>query len=455
MKIPDNIKKIMQKIIDNRYEAYLIGGCCRDHYLLQMPHDYDIFTNARGEELLQIFPNGHVVGGEERQAKILTVMVGDVEVSTFRLNGDRTEIGNTLEDHQKTCDYTINSIACDINGFIDLENNYNNQGVKDIAGNILRFVGEAQERINEDPLRILRGLRFILKYNMMCNDDTLKLLMNHEVDVPKERIRDELIKILSLNLYSGFLRYILRFLPKDMAHTNNLLSGGKWHDEIPYAHFESSFLKISKITSKPLLRFAVLLHDVGKGVTRTEVDGEIHFYEHHKIGADHVKAWMNEHKFSNDDINYVTTFIYNHMHGYAEKEPSKKSYLKLFVALDGAGISIEEYVMHLYGDNQGNHAKPRIKFGDFVKDSVYIKKYYELKFTNEPFKIHDLAISGKDLIEKYGMSAGKELGAFLKEMFDLIQDGELENTKPALHLFVKTKINTAYGKKTFGEKHGK
>lgn len=483
MKLPEKITNIMAHIISHGYKTRVIGGATRDYFKNITPHDYDIFTNAKGEELLQLFPDGHVIGGEERQEKILTVMVDGVEVSTFRRNGKRTEIGATLEEHQATCDFTMNSIACDINGYIDLDNKYNAQGVADIKANKLRFVGDALERIDEDENRITRGIRFLLAYNMKCDKKTLILLMAHKVSVPKERIREELIKIFSLNLSSGFLKYILRFMPKEMAHPNNLLSGGKWHKETPYTHFESSCLEVSKVTSDPLLRMCASLHDVGKSTKRIttehcpfcnsisietpktnkcdctscgarfcldEIKEETHFYKHQKAGADIIRVWMNEHKFSNDKIKYVTTLVYNHMHGYAETEPSKKSYLKLFAALDGAGITIEEYVIHLYGDNQGNHAKPRIKFGDFIKDNIYIKKYYEMKFTNEPFKIHDLEINGKDIIEKYGMKAGKELGALLKEMFDLVQEGTLRNVKPDLHFYVKTKINGIYGKRKIG-----
>jgi len=450
IKLPKQITNIMAHIISHGYKAYVIGGAVRDFKMNFEPHDYDIFTNAKGEELLKMFPEGNVIGGEERQEKILTVMVAGVEVSTFRLNGDRTEIGNNLEDHQKTCDFLMNAIACDINGVIDKNNKINEQGLNDIAENRLKFVGNAQDRIDEDPLRVLRGIRFILKYNMMCDKNTLKILLSHDVNVPKERIREELMKILSLELASSFLKYIARFLPKSIIHFKAFLPGGHWHNETPYAHAENSFLEMSKVTNDPLLRMVALLHDNGKSDTRTEEDGVVHFYEHHKVGADNVKEWMNEYKFSSAEIKYVTTFIYNHMHGYTEQDPSKKSYLKLFVALDDAGITIEEYVMQLYADNQGNLAKPRIKFGDFIKDNVYIKKYYELKFTKEPFKISDLEISGKDLITKYGFKQGKELGMLLKEIFRLVQEGDLKNIKADIHHFVKTKtkINAEYGKET-------
>ena len=94
MKIPKNIKEIMQKLHDNKYDAYIIGGAIRDIFLGIEPNDYDIFTNATGKQILAVFPQGKILGGEERQKKILTVIVDGIEVSQYRSNGKRTEVLN-------------------------------------------------------------------------------------------------------------------------------------------------------------------------------------------------------------------------------------------------------------------------------------------------------------------------------------------------------------------------
>ena len=112
MIIPKNTKKIMQKLINNKFDAFIIGGWNRDMSIGHTPKDIDIFTNASGKQILKLFPNGVVIGNDERQQKILTVIVDGIEVSQYRANGDRTEVGNNLETHLKTCDFTINSISC-------------------------------------------------------------------------------------------------------------------------------------------------------------------------------------------------------------------------------------------------------------------------------------------------------------------------------------------------------
>lgn len=91
MKLPTEIKSKMQTLLDAGFDAYVIGGAVRDSIIGRTPHDYDIFTNCSGKQILKLFPKGVVMGNEERQQKILTVIVDDVEISQYRANGDRTK----------------------------------------------------------------------------------------------------------------------------------------------------------------------------------------------------------------------------------------------------------------------------------------------------------------------------------------------------------------------------
>jgi len=454
--IPDKIKQLMQKLLDNGFEAYIIGGAVRDYYMVLEPHDHDIFTNATGEQILNIFPNGNIIGGEERQKKILTVIVDGVEISQYRSNSERTEVGGTLEQHQGTCDFTINCLACDINGKLCGDESFITMGKKDIKDKCLRFVGNAYDRIKEDPLRVLRGIRFMLKYNLDPIISTINAITTSDISsLPKERIRDELMKILSLELKEGFLRDIAIFLPKEIRVDNMFKFGGDYHNESPYVHLEKTCLEAVKITNNPLIRLSALLHDVGKGVARTEeyssiqshicefpsqchlCKKEIHFYGHENFGADIVKKWMKEYKFSEKDTKYVSTMIRLHMYTYKDN-PGKKSYIRFFNALEEAEIDIEDYIMQIYSDHQGNTKKPRIKFGDFIKGNWLHKKYYEIKFSEEPMTVKDLKVTGKDVIECMGLKPGPKVGIMLQNTFELVMDGTIKNTRAELLNVLKT-----------------
>ncbi len=437
MKIPEKITNIMAHLIANGYKAYVIGGAVRDYYLGVEPHDYDVFTNCTGDNLLTLFPDSKVLGGEERQAKILTIIVDDVEVSSFRSNGDRTETGNTLEEHQATCDFIINSMVCDINGnIIDFFG-----GKEDLNKNVLRFVGNPEERIDEDPLRILRGIRFLLKYGLTCDEKTYNLLMETDIShLPKERIKDELIKVLSMEIKdTDFLRMIVRFLPEEISHPNMHLDGGKHHAETPYQHLSYSFFEACKLTSDWRIRLAALLHDVGKATTREEGVKEgvpfVHFYQHHREGSKIVREWMEEMKFSKEDTRFVTNMIYYHMHCIMNTNPSKKSFIKLFNGLEDSGISIEQYMIQIYSDNQGNLAHERIRYGDYMNQSLLLKKYYELRNSDEPFKVRDLKINGNDVM-RITNKQGPVIGRILELLLRNVMDNKISNTVDSLTSWV-------------------
>lgn len=435
LKIPEKVKNIMQHLISHGYEAYIIGGWVRDKLLGLEPHDVDIFTNCIN--LKDEFPNSKILGGVERQAKILTVIVNGIEVSTFRSNGDRTIIkeNTTLKQHCSTADFTINQICCDING--NIIDHFNGQ--KDLENKELRFVGKAQDRIKEDPLRILRGIRFLSKYVLF---DYMNLTMNDiEIELnklPKERISEELLKILKYErgLYILKNYKILDLIIPEFTNCRDM-NGGEHHNETVDQHMTNAFFEACKLTDNVKLRLACLLHDIGKGETYSiEAIGssgvQIHFYEHEKVGAELIEKRLSLLKFSNEDIKYITTLIRLHMWIHNTKEITKKGYIKFFNKLNDAKIPIEDVIILNYCDNQANSSNERVKFLEFLKCHRVLKKYYEFKYSEEPMTVKDLKISGKDVIEIFNVKPSPKIGIILNKVFELVMDGELSNTRAEL-----------------------
>ena len=449
--IPTKVKKLMQKLLDNKFDAYIIGGAVRDTLLGIEPHDWDLNTNGTGEQILKLFPSGVVIGNEERQKRILTVIFDDVEISQYRKNGDRTETGKRLIDHQWTCDFYMNALAMDIDEKLCGDLTIKRCGQEDIENKVLRFVGNPLDRIKEDPLRILRGIRFWTKYPIRFEDiqvvlDNIDLLDT----LPKERIRDEFMKIISYpngieNLWCDGIIYKIIPELKDVVD----MKGGDYHDENVNRHMENAFKEACKVTDNTLLRLACFLHDIGKGVTQTfenkvimsgkcnlNIVGEsiieqTHFYEHENKGEEMMIKRLGILKFSSDDIFYVIKLIRLHMYSY-KAMPSKKSYIRFFNKLDEAKIPIGDFIILIYCDYQANIAKPRIKFGDFVKGNWLLNKYYEIKYSEEPMTVKDLKVSGKDVIEILKIKPGPKVGEKLNEMFELVMDGELKNCRADL-----------------------
>lgn len=443
MNIPDNIKGLMQKLIDNDFEAYIIGGAVRDSIMGREPHDYDIFTDANGEQILEIFPHGKVMGNDERQKKILTVIVdsnpkplkgtngfsvyGAVEISQYRANGERTETGTNLYEHCATCDFTMNAMACDINGNIT---DYFD-GKIDITNKIIKCVGDPNDRFREDPLRMLRAIRqsvqlgFAISYFIECQINNYHKELLPILSV--ERIRDELIKMQGYPDAWRLLRKVevLDWLLPEFTNVYNL-DGGQYHNEDVDKHSENTYRLSCEMTDDYRIHIATKLHDAGKGLTFSDKTGFRTFIGHEKASVDIAKSFLKVLKFSNTDIKYITTMIKLHMMGGVDKL-SDKTIIKYVNELESAGISIEDMLIMTYCDNQGNEAKPRCKFNEFYQNNNWLRKVYQLKYQKIPFKITDLEVSGKDLMEID--VKGKNIGLVLNFIYNLVQEGKISNDR--------------------------
>ena len=204
--LPKSVSYILDKLNENGYDAYIVGGCVRDYLLGLCPHDWDITTSATPSEIKKVFD--HTIATGEKFGTI-TVSVHDItpheyfEVTTFRSEStysdgrrpDAVTFGKSVKEDLKRRDLTINALAYnEKEGLIDLFG-----GKNDIKNKIIRCVGNPDERIKEDALRILRAIRFMVKFNFDIEENTLTALKNNVeliANVSKERVRVELISIL-------------------------------------------------------------------------------------------------------------------------------------------------------------------------------------------------------------------------------------------------------------------
>src|SRR3989344_3848014 len=225
MKIPKEVKEILEKLQAAGYEAFIVGGCVRDLLMGAKPQDWDVTTSARPEEIQKLFPDsfyenkfGTVGVHPVKYRKAVTpgglfdgVKTGSedpelqvVEITTYRIESkytdkrhpDRIIFADKLEDDLKRRDFTVNSLAMDIGGkTIDLFD-----GQIDIKNKLIRAVGEPDERVNEDALRMMRAIRFAATLGFTIEEDTMRAIKkNHGLmaAISKERIRDELVKIIN------------------------------------------------------------------------------------------------------------------------------------------------------------------------------------------------------------------------------------------------------------------
>lgn len=197
-----NARKVLEQIEANGFEAYIIGGYVRDYLLGIESSDIDICTNARVKDLLEIFKNNNVTSNEYGSIKIMTDKYR-IDITTYRkdikYNGNRKDVEieyvNNLIDDINRRDFTINTICMNKeNHIIDILN-----GQKDLNNKIIRCIGESEKRLTEDPLRILRAIRFATILDFTIEESLYHALIKNSYllkKLSKEKIKEELTKIL-------------------------------------------------------------------------------------------------------------------------------------------------------------------------------------------------------------------------------------------------------------------
>lgn len=436
--IPEYVNKILYMLESNGYQAYLVGGCVRDHLINKIPSDYDVATNATPEEIEKIFSSFKIVDIGKRFGTITVVMEeGQVEVTTFRAEeqyikgrkpSDVKYISSLIEDLKRR-DFTINAIAYNPKtGIIDPFD-----GVNDLRLKTIRCVGDPNERLKEDYLRILRAVRFATQLGFTIDVRTANACAKFSSklkDISKERIRDEIIKILLSDKPSYGIRLmrdfgILQVIVPEIIPAIGFDQRNPHHDLTVFGHT----LEVLDNSPKVLeVRLAALFHDIGKPYTfEVDENGIGHFYGHEKISAEIAKEVLTRLNFSNELIKNTLVLISGHMN-YA-KELNKKY--------------VKKQLQKIGYENFNNLIELQIadklsKKGD--KDLSYFdaKRRILREIEDEPYSRTHLAINGDDL-KALGIVEGPLIGEILDYLLEIVIENPKKNNKGELLDIVKKK----------------
>jgi len=433
--------KIVKVLQINGFDAYYVGGCVRDMIMNIEPKDIDIATNARPDDINKLFRNVKHVG-----KSFGVTLVNGIEVATFRtekcygLSDKNIEVkyADTIIDDLSRRDFSINAIAYDpITGvFVDPFNGYD-----DITNKVIRFVGNAEDRIYEDPCRILRALRFISVFERFhFADKTVEALrklsfMVHLV--PKERVRLELLKTLECEFMSGFFVHarninVLKYIFPSLDDTVNV-DQNKHHDETIFEHCLTCGLVLPK--EKPLLRLAGVLHDVGKIYTKryNEKINDFQFLGHELVSADVARKELELLTFSTDEINYVVNLIKLHMRIVNNLSPH--GIRRLVAKCVKYNVDIDDFIALKGADAQANLKKKN----NYIPghDKVLRKRIDDVMTKEAAFSVRDLKINGNDLIYHFNMNTGPKIGKILNGLFEKVLEDPALNEFETLMSLVK------------------
>lgn len=423
LNVPKHVLSIAEKLNANGFEAYLVGGCIRNSIMNRAINDWDYATSATPKDIQKLFP--HTV--YENNYGTVGVVFDDIsdqgqkliEVTPYREESEyednrrpnKVTFGVSLEKDLARRDFTINALAYDPikKELIDLYG-----GIADLHMGEIKTVGSPKDRFAEDALRLIRAVRIVSQLNGTIEKNTLNAIKesSHLISkIANERIRDELIKILSsskpkkgiLLLHkAGLLKYIL---PEIIAGI-----GIEQNQAHKYDVFEHNLRTLEHAGVKDLslnLRLAALLHDVSKPETRewSKIKKDWTFYNHEVVGARVAKKALRRLCFSNETIAIVTLFVRWHMF-FSDTEKVTLSGVRRMIARVG-----EKNIWDLIDLRMCD----RIGTGRPKEQPYRLRKYISLveEVMREPVTPGTLDIDGAEIMKEASLSPGPIIGNIL------------------------------------------
>ena len=445
LRLPPKVKYIIETLESEGFEAFAVGGCVRDSILARTPSDWDITTSAIPAEIKSVFRRTVDTGIAHGT---VTVLVGDegFEVTTYRIDG-KYEDGrhpstvsftpNLSEDLLRR-DFTINAMAySDRTGLVDLYG-----GMQDLQRKVIRCVGDADARLTEDALRILRAVRFSAQLDFRIEQETMRAVRDHAASLRRisaERIRVEIVKLITsqhpekwMDLYElGITNVIMPEFDRCMQTPQHT----------PHHMYNVGEHIVHAMEASPddrIVRLTMLLHDLGKAESRyTDSTGRDHFYGHAEKSAEIAEQIMRRLKFDNDTIGAVKKLVlYHDLRPKATPKAVRKAIHRI-----GADL-FPSYLAVRWADTSAQ--SPYKREEKFAAIREVSDLYEEIIAAGQPLTLRDLAINGSDLL---AMGAqGREIGEILEETLEAVLDDPDLNNRRFLREFARNRFLTKHAK---------
>lgn len=445
IKLPQSVQKIISKLQKSNFEAYAVGGSVRDLLMHKPTKRWDFTTNATPQDILKIFPDSFY---DNQFGTVGVKITNDVyEITTYRSekgytdhrHPDKISWGKTIEEDLARRDFTINAIAFDGKTIVDPYG-----GQEDIKKQVIRAVGDPDKRFNEDALRLMRAIRIASELGFMIDEKTGAAIKKNARSITKisaERVRDELLKLLASTHASdgvlvlknmGLLAFILPEF--EIAFDTPQKSPKRHHIYDVGTH---SIMALTHCPSPdPLVRFATLLHDIGKPRTfKKDETSLITFYNHEVVGARIAKTIAQRLRLSKKDSEKLFTLV--RWHQFSVDERQTDSALRRFIRRVGKE-NLEDMLALRIGDRLGGGATETS-----WRLELFKKRLEEVQ--KQPFTVADLTIDGHDVMKEFSIKPGPEVGRILSQVFAEVETGALPNEREALlsHLSHKIRIGVA------------
>ena len=459
-RIPAEVEVVTKKLEEAGFEAYLVGGCVRDLIIGIEPKDWDVTTNATPEQIQAVFPDSFyentfgTVGVKTSSEDPRTAIV---EVTPYRVESeysdkrrpDSVAFGTSLLEDLARRDFTINALALGSKG--QIIDPYDGQ--KDIKDKLIRAVGDASLRFNEDALRMLRAVRLVAELDFGIDGDTAAAISEnskHLSHVSRERVRDELIRILNskqpmsalvLAQRLGILEYISADLTRGIGIEQN-----QAHSYDVFGHLMRSMQHAADKDWPFDIRLAALFHDVSKPETRRRSDekNDWTFHGHEVVGSRVTKKALEDLHFPRETIDKVTKLVRWHMF-FSDPEQITLSAVRRMIKNVG-----EENIWDLLN----LRICDRIGTGRPKEQPFRFRKYKAMveQALRDPISVGMLNTDGARIMDKFHVEPGPRIGWTLNALLEEILDDSGKNTEEYLDKRVEELLKLPEDElKTLGE----
>lgn len=437
--LPEPVSLILCKLEQNGFEAFAVGGCIRDSIIGNTPQDWDIATSAKPDQVKAIFSKTIDTG---LQHGTVTVMLDDIayEITTFRIEGkyinnrkpEQVEFTDSIIKDLSRRDFTVNALAYNPSkGLLDPFG-----GLLDISNKQIKAVGTAEERFQEDALRMMRAIRFSAQLGYEIEQDTLDAIKQQHAlirNISGERIRVELSKTLLANPMSFILLHNTKILSVIMPELDICFALDQNNPYHIYNVGMHSLHAAQYIRPEFMLRWTMLLHDIGKATVRTtDSQGIDHFYAHQVISAEKARTVMERLHFDNTSMTKITKLIREHDREIAENQKSVRK------AVAAIGVDLfDDWLQVRRADTKAQNPASAAKRMEQI-DQIEVA-YKKIISENQCLTLKALKIGGNDLIT-LGMPQSIRIGEVLRQLLEEVLETPELNDKATLLKLAKKYI---------------
>lgn len=434
--LPSLVANVLATLHDARAEAVLVGGCVRDLVRGEVPLDWDVATSSPPEAVAKLFP------GATWENAFGTVTVLDpeggtgIEVTTYRIEAgyrdrrrpDAVRWGTSLAEDLARRDFTINAMAWVPDPAGDGAGRLVDPfgGAADLDAGLLRAVGDPDERLTEDALRLVRAVRFASRFGLRLDPDTevaIRRQAPQAAGLSGERVRDELLRLLRSSRPPSVAFLLMEQLgllgvlyPELAALRGVVQSKPLAGDALDHSLRAADALP----ASDPVLRLAGLLHDLGKATTGA--DG--HFLHHDREGAAFADQLMKRLRFSRLEIARVVGLVQHHMFAYSADWTDAA--VRRFVRRVGVNLLDDLFALRAADDVASGTETPASGGWD------ELQRRANAAVAVDPLDARSVAISGEDLVAELGIRPGPEIGRLLAALLEAVIEDPTLNSRERL-----------------------